>query len=878
MDFPTASLFPSSQHPRIWPPVWGVAGGIIAGRCGCATGWGWAALAIGVAVLAAQSFAVRMKWPAVLALAAACIGCFGIGLLRESTQASRVPDNSILRFVGEESRLLRVEGVVADLPQAAQADGGELGRFGHEGPSMGFTLRTQSVEKNGKKEPSEGLLRITVQGDADLAGVRPGVRVGMVGWVHPLRPPENPGTFDYAAHARQKGVVARLTVADGGSLPAVRVLEAATAWGLPNIRARSADLALASLRLGLHGGGPVRTALIEALLLGARGGGMAELEQDFQQAGLAHILAISGANVAIFLTGVWLLGRLVSGRPARVAVAVLAVVLLFLLAVPDDLPILRSGLMAVVLAVSFGLGRPVSGLQALGVSALTLLLWRPEELFSAGFQLSFAAIGALFLFSRPIAVKVEDWLTGALPVESDEKKTPGSALAAWRMLRHWMIEGAVASVVVYLAILPVLLLQFDQVSPLAALFSMVTSPIAALLMWVGYAKIALGLLWAPLGAGLAWPVESLAAALAWVVHGAAHLPGASVALVKPAGLGFALAAAAGLWSALAAWAGMRPLPVDASLARRRRALAWPWMAVALALGLLAGEQVWALRALRGNPGLRVHELSVADGSCILFETRSSAVLFDCGSRTLARQGARAAVPALRRLGVRRLDAVVVSHADLDHFGGMLDVADAFPVAAAYIGPSVQDDAVRDPQGASAAFLAGLARRGIRCKVVQRGWFLPMGEDALLEALWPAADFAASHTDNDRSVVLSARCGPRSALFCGDLEKEGLRGLFAAEADLKADAADLPHHGGFVSQSAAWLAKVAPGVVVQSASMARYESENSRQWGPLLAAKGCRHWVTGRDGMVSLFFTPEGEIRAKGFLPAAERTGPSTAAK
>ena len=97
-----------------------------------------------------------------------------------------------------------------------------------------------------------------------------------------------------------------------------------------------------------------------------------------------------------------------------------------------------------------------------------------------------------------------------------------------------------------------------------------------------------------------------------------------------------------------------------------------------AFAALFAEQALAWKSLRDRPGLRLHELAVGDGSCILLETRDRAVLFDCGSRTLARPGLRTAVPALRRLGVRNLDAVIVSHSDLDHFGGVLDDAIGHP--------------------------------------------------------------------------------------------------------------------------------------------------------------------------------------------------------
>ncbi len=771
---------------------------------------------------------------------------FGFGLLRGEL-AQRVAADSIAQWVGEERRLLRVTGTLMAEPEATAPDEGAFAAFAHRLPGERFQLAVSAVAANGGQVPACGVL--AVFRPAGEAPIHAGDQIEMLGWLSALKGPQNPGEFNMREHLRQKGVTARFVTRQVTVVAASRV-------SLPRWRAQAAKRADASLLAGLHADKPPRTTLVRALLLGARGGeGQAELWRDFQHAGLAHVLAISGANVGIFLLGVWWLGRLVSGRPDRAAGGVLVVIGLFLLVVPDDTPVLRAGVMAALLAVAYGLGRPVPGLFALGVSALFLLVWRPMELFSPGFQLTFAAVGALFLFTRPITGKLEVWLTGRLPIENTERLSLPRRFG--RQVLHGVLETAVACGVVFLAVLPLLMLHFDAISPLAALFSLLAAPAAALLMWVGYAKIVLGLIWEPLGAVLAWPTEGCADALAALVHFSARVPGAQVALVKPAS-GFMVAVAlAGTWGVFWAWSREGAENAVAPQGKRWR-LPWgtgPWLLLLLAVSGLAAEQVYAHHQLRSPPGLRLHALAVGDGSCFVLETSERAVLFDCGSRTLARPGERVAVPALRRLGVRSLDALIVSHADLDHFNGMLEVADAFEVRAAYLGPSVWAEAGDDAGSTSGVLLAGLRARGVACHPIVRGWRMELGPDAHVEALWPTPQTAPTDSRNNQSVVLRASQGAHRLLLSADLEADGMRNLFKVEPDLKAEVADLPHHGGFVAESPRWLANVAPQRVIQSSSLTRFESENSQQWTPLLEKAGVRRQVTGQAGWVRLALPP-----------------------
>src|SRR5690606_20152649 len=134
------------------------------------------------------------------------------------------------------------------------------------------------------------------------------------------------------------------------------------------------------------------------------------------------------------------------------------------------------------------------------------------------------------------------------------------------------------------------------------------------------------------------------------------------------------------------------------------------------------------------------------------------LMFDCGSGEYFDVGERSVVPTLRGLGIRRIDTLVISHADLDHFSGVLDVVDALPIGRILMPPQLLADAGDVPDGSAAFLLAELRRRDLVITPFVRGWHEEIG-GARLELLWPPAGFR-SHRTNDNSAVLSVRVAGR----------------------------------------------------------------------------------------------------------------------
>ncbi len=750
------------------------------------------------------------------------------------------------RFVAAEPQLAEVVGVIDGPPWLRSYDVGPFGEFNWEPPATLFTLRTESIVVQGQPQPVRGGLLVRV--DAPDAGVREGQRVRCRGWLGRIEPPLNPGDFNHAAAFADRGIFGRL------SLPTAAVCERLADPPLTPLRAlrqlrwwcaRTADRSLA---LGLEGD-PARLALLRTLLLGQRSGDLSDVREQFRLVGLSHILSISGAHMVILMALVCGVARLLLGRPSQASAVALAVLLVYLMAIPAYVPVVRAGIASSVFLLAYASGRRVAALDLLALASVIVLAWRPMDLFAPGFQLSFGGVLALLLWTRPVAA----WLypPPAIPL----RVTPW-----WDRPARWGVEACAASLVAFALTLPVVAFHFGVVNPLAALLSVLALVPVMLLLWAGYVKVLVGAVLPSVSLVLAGPVAWLTDTLLSLVANASRWPLALLRLPEPAPL---------------AWTAGALLVVAALFAGRfaRRPAAAGCVGVGLVLWLAAPP--WVGRAFGpAPPAAELTMIAVGDGSCFVLRLPDAdhTLMFDCGSAAYLDVGERSVVPALHAIGVDRIDTLVISHADLDHFSGVLDVADALPVGRVLLPPQLLAHAADSPGSSAAFLLEQLRQRDLPLITVTRGWTERHG-GAVLDALWPPADYRA-RISNDHSIVLSTRVAGRRILLHGDAQQDPLTRLLALD-DLDADVTDLPHHGSYVDASPAWLAAVAPAVALQSSGHARLRND---KWEAAFAASPhIRRLVTAYDGMSTVTVDAAGGLTIRTFreTPAGNLKGRAT---
>ena len=825
--------------PARWTPLTALAVAVTAGVALGLQSPAWMgplAWAIAAALLAgAALLTVRRRHAPRVAVVLAALVCAAAA--RTQVHDRYVAADDIARTIGDGVRIARVEGVVEGEPYVASPHRGALGQFAFDDPTTLAVVRLTAARGPGGWQRASGRLLVSVNGVDDR--LRPGDRVRAVGLLAALIPPMNPGEFDYPAWAARQGIAGRLTAETPAN---VEVLPPDTAL-LPALQRAAGSVAAAahrSLRIGL-GAERVPLSLLEALLLGRRDALPRTLSDAFRETGLAHLLSISGAHLSILVGLVWLLARVAIQRPARAAAVVLGVLAAYLLAVPPAVPLIRAAIMAACFLGAWALGRRFRGIDALATAALLCLLWRPGDLADPGFQLSFGVVAALLLFTTRIAAR----LTPAAAVPLDGPPTLGQRALQWA-------AGYLAvSIVAFVVALPLAALHFGMITPLAIVLSILSLPVVTAVLALGYLKIVVGLVLPSAGLVLAGPLAWLADVLITLTERAADWPGATITLQREPG---ALWAAATLTVSVALLSERLRGPVRAPLAL---AACTGWLA-------LAGW-VWAPPPV--DTALRVNMIAVGDGSCFLVRGDGGAILFDCGSQSYLDVGLKSVGPALRRLGVRRLDALFISHADFDHYNGSLDALDAVPADRVFITPQFADQAHERPDGPARFVLDELARRGVPIDLIQRGDTLTFG-DLRLAALWPPppAEYQGPR-DNDDSLVLRVHCSGRTMLLNGDVAQDAMTRLLAAAdagaVDLRADVMDLPHHGSFVDASSAYLRAVGPRLTLQSSK----RRSGADKWAPVLTECGTPRVITAETGMAEVTLGTDGSLRWTTFREA-----------
>lgn len=780
--------------------------------------WAFAALLGAAASVVAVAARGRVGW-ASLACAAALLG-FVVGAAR----TFEYPARSVGRLLGDGMTILDVEGVILEPPSVARPTRGQLARFVRDEPATRFALRVTGARENGAWRPANGDLWVRIAGVA--TGLRAGDAVRLSGQAFGVEAPTNPGERDFRARARERNIAGRLLVPDGALVERADdgrgVLGGRVAL-LAALRGR-ASAWLDGLRVGEEA-----RALLGAALFGETEGAYTRVQRTFARTGLAHILAISGLHLALLAWFALRAVRLVVASRAAQSAVVALVVVVYLLVVPANPPVVRAGAMTLGFLLAEAFGRRYDRLNVLAWTACAIVLVRPTDLASVGFQLSFLAVGGLIA----LGPRVRDAMLRALRVPLDEPETRTLA-------QRWLARGCAAlaaAVSAWAVTAPLVAMRVGLVTPLGALASAAVAPFFALLLFAGYVATAASLLAPTVAFPFAWAAGALAEGFVRTVGVIDALP---LGAVRTPPFGWWWAALATVAIAMA----LRGVRVRASLVALTIVCAAVW---------IGGRRA---PAPGGDVALRIDTLDVGDGSCHLIRAANGeSLLWDCGS-TWVGVGERDIPEALRALGAWRVRTLAISHPNLDHYSGVLDAAERLGLRTVLTTPAFLEEADRDPLGPVAFTVRSLRARGVEVRAIEAGHAMTLG-DARVTVLWPAEGFASERA-NDESLVarisVATDAGERAALLLGDIEPAGIDAMTKRVGALAVQIVEAPHHGSARPGAIAFVGGLAPRVVLQSTGPQRLNDERwdavraHTQW-RCTAAEGAVYGAILRDGSV-----------------------------
>lgn len=556
-----------------------------------------------------------------------------------------------------------------------------------------------------------------------------------------------------------------------------------------------------------------------AVLIGDRAGLDAPLEDRLQRAGTFHVIAISGGNIALWsMMSLWLAARLTRRRPLALAVTALALIA-YAGVVGGGASVLRATGMALVGIATQWIDQRGAALNVLALTAAALVVADPIVVFDVGFWLTTAATAGLVL---------------GLP----------SAAAGESRVVVWTRTLVLTSVWAEAALLPIVAAVFQQVTLAGVVLSAAAIPGMAVVQLAALAAVMADVA-AP---GLVGPCGLVLRAGSAVVLESARLVDAMPWLtwrVPPP----AVWAVAAYYASIAAWLWARRPSADtarAAAVRRAARVAAPCAAVWVAVS--------PATLVPAAPGeLRVTTFDVGQGDAILVEAPNGRrLLVDAGGASSDGRdlGGRVVGPALRALGIRRLDYLVVTHADLDHIGGAATLVREFRPAEVWIGIPVADDA------GTARLRAAAGEVRAAWREVRRGERLDLGAVRLDIAHPPPPEWERQRVRNDDSVVLAVRHGQVRIVLTGDLgvaaEPDVLQAVSAgAEPPAALTVLKVAHHGSAGATSRDWLEALRPAVAVVSAGAANPFGHPAPATLERLRSAGADVWRTDRDGAITI---------------------------
>jgi competence protein ComEC len=530
--------------------------------------------------------------------------------------------------------------------------------------------------------------------------------------------------------------------------------------------------------------------ILIALAIGDQQAIDAELWQTFARTGITHLMSISGLHITMFAGLAYALinwlwrrsSRLPLWLPAQHAAAVggFFAAFFYCLLAGFAVPAQRTLYMLGVVAAARLSGRELAASRVLLLALMLVLVLDPWAVLAAGFWLSFGAVALLFHIG-----------SGRLEPA------------------HWVVEWGRAQWAVTLGMLPALLALFQQFSLVSPLANAVAIPLVSLVITP-----------LVLAGALPWldPLLSLAHLITvWLMTSIDWLAGLPLAMWQQA--------APPAWSVLLALAGGVWLLLPRGFPAR-------WLGLLAFLPLLT---VVPPRPLPGEAAITV--LDVGQGLAVHVQTSTHDLLFDAGPAFSADadSGNRIIAPYLRAMGVRGLDALVISHADKDHEGGAASVLAALPVAILKVSLPFEHALSAQPVPQE------LCRDG-------DGW---IWDSVRFDMLHPGTE-PLSRKTNDVSCVLRVTAGGRSMLLTSDIEAVSEKDILKRyPLNLDAEVMTAPHHGSRTSSIPEFIAAVAARDVIFPVG---YRNQFGHPRGDVVeryVETGARLHRTDADGAVSV---------------------------
>ncbi len=693
-----------------------------------------------------------------------------------------------------------------------------------DGSINSFTLNTSGIIKReqlpGTSEiiEAKGKVRLSLRSKYPT-DLKPGQKIMVVSKIKRIQPKPSPGCFDYGNFFARKNIYHSGWIKSANHIEVIEeepttLLE--KLYFQPKItRQRIYDF-LAELD------NPVHSRLYQALLVGERKGLPMDIQENFIKSGTVHLLAISGLHISLLSLLVYGIILFLLKRSEWILLNCYAPNMAMLLTFPFLLaysfiaglnpPVIRATLMAGLLLLAISSHRSKQLLPLICGVATLMLLHKPQSLFSASFQLSFAAIIGISL------------IIPKLPIPKEEDNIAVK-------IKKWLISALLVSTVATISNIPFTLYHFNRFSLIGPFSNLIIEPLICFIaLPAGFVSLPFIFIYPEVakfllnmgGYGLDAAVKT--------TELLSQLPLSSLWTITPHP-----------WEVVVFMALFIFLLTSKKEEKKKIRF------VLLLVFLLFLNFTRGLYLPINKNKAEVDFIAVGKGNSSLVTINGKRILIDGGGAYSQNSsvGQKIIAPFLWHKRIWQIDRVVISHPDSDHYNGLEFIIERFRPRLVHTNDSL------DNSTGYQRLLAIVNEKAIPIQKTKDGDVISRGNNCQLVCLGMAGIKGSENlSDNDNSLVLKLSCNGSSVLFSGDIEKKGEMIITENKGSrLASDILVAPHHGSKSSGREEFIQVVNPSLIIVSASGndKNFPAQvNIRKW----QQQNIPYLITGKDGTIS----------------------------
>lgn len=641
-----------------------------------------------------------------------------------------------------------------------------------------FTLKIRSINNRVLIPQNNHQIQVNVYSDDSISGLKYGSVISITGEIRIPTGRRNFGGFNTSKFLAARGISGTMAV----SIKAISIMEGQELSWFKNTGYKLRHSIIQTLDKCLP---PEESSVLAGMLIGYTAHMPEEMEDDFRRAGLSHVMAVSGANIAFLLAPLLLFLKKVGFNPRWSSAIAFPCMLFYVFATGMEASVVRAAIMAGVTLMGMLLWRKADVYCSMAVSTIIILVNNSFMLYDLGFILSFSATLSLVVFYKPIFER--------LPVK----------------LPKFIKETLAATIAAQIGVIPIIAYCFNTFSVVSILSNLLIVPLTGLLTIMGAVLVILGSMCLPIGLFIGFITRFVADIILFVTGAVAKIPWAEIYLATP---NFILVII--YYILLVYFRYFHP--------KLHKEVAKPLAAIILAL---CGSLIVMVSI--PNHALKIYFADVGQGDCALIRTPSGQnIIIDGGGSINDDKGSfageRIVVPLLYNLNMTHIDLMIASHGHMDHIGGLRTVLDKV---------KVESLVVADAPDIELKELTNKANDiGIPVIHMKEGDILYEEEGLTLKALYPLKEEWLMPRDsvtnaNELSLVVRLDYGDFSALFTGDIGIETEKRLLDDNVDIRCDLIKVAHHGSKYSSDEDFLDEVNPNMAIISVGRNTYGHPN-----------------------------------------------------